>query len=396
MFKLLKKKLKKIYLSQYRKYWLCTMLKIAHPVLNALSQRKLKTTMPMDFHSERAVLFAPLAAFGRLMCGMAPWFELEKLSGKEEALRRKYLALAYKALDAATDPQSPDYMIFSDTEIGHEPLVNTAHLCHALLRAPNRLIYQLDSRIKENLVNALKIAREIEPYNNNWVLFGAMVETGLYLLGQEYSFERINDYVRRVLDWYKGDGIYGDGKDFHFDYYNSFVIHPMLFDIVKCFPDKFADVKNVVQARSSRYAAILERIIAADGSYPLVGRSITYRFGAFQLLAQASLQHFLPDDLHPAQVRCALTAVIKHFTLRATPPHQIFDKNGWLRPGVYGYQPDLAEDYINIGSLYLCSAIFLPLGLSPKDPFWSTRNRKFTSQKIVAGENVKADKAIRR
>jgi hypothetical protein len=30
--------------------------------------------------------------------------------------------------------------------------------------------------------------------------------------------------------WYKGDGFYGDGPDFHWDYYNSFVIQPMLLE----------------------------------------------------------------------------------------------------------------------------------------------------------------------
>ena len=41
------------------------------------------------------------------------------------------------------------------------------------------------------------------------------------------------DYALRQHDqWYKGDGIYGDGPQFHWDYYNSFVIHPMLLDVL--------------------------------------------------------------------------------------------------------------------------------------------------------------------
>ena len=32
--------------------------------------------------------------------------------------------------------------------------------------------------------------------------------------------------------WYKGDGVYGDGPPFHWDYYNSFVIQPMLLNIL--------------------------------------------------------------------------------------------------------------------------------------------------------------------
>ncbi|MNW07709.1 hypothetical protein D3C71_2043720 [compost metagenome] len=70
------------------------------------------------------------------------------------------------------------------------------------------------------------------------------------------------------------------------------------------------------------------------------------------------------------------------------------DEQGWLRPGVYGYQPDLAESYINTGSLYLCASVFLPLGLLPSDPFWAEDDMKWTSARIAAGENVMRDQAI--
>jgi hypothetical protein len=134
----------------------------------------------------------------------------------------------------------------------------------------------------------------------------------------------------------------------------------------------------------------LERFIAPDGTYPAIGRSLTYRFGAFQLLSQVALQQFLDEQLQPSQVRCALTAVIQR--IMEAPGN--FDENGWLRPGLYVYQPGLAEGYINTGSLYLCAAVFLPLGLSPENEFWSAPNAKWTAQKIVSGEDIEADHAI--
>lgn len=62
--------------------------------------------------------------------------------------------------------------------------------------------------------------------------------------------------------------------------------------------------------------------------------------------------------------------------------------------GVYGYQPELAESYINTGSLYLCASVFLPLGLLPSDPFWSGEEMKWTTLKITAGEDVMRDHAL--
>ena len=42
------------------------------------------------------------------------------------------------------------------------------------------------------------------------------------------------------------------------------------------------------EPRAARYAAVLERMIAPDGSFPALGRSIVYRCGAFHALAQAA------------------------------------------------------------------------------------------------------------
>ena len=221
-----------------------------------------------------------------------------------------------------------------------------------------------------------------------------MVEAGLYVLGEkDYDKMRIA-YALRVFDgWYKGDGVYGDGEMFHWDYYNSFVIQPMYLDLAEMFVnlgEEFRELEKRVAVRAARYASVLERMIAPDGSYPILGRSICYRFGAFQMLSQAALEHRLEGSLKPAQVRCALTAVIR----RCMENQGMFDQNGWLQPGVCGCQPELAEGYINVGSLYLCSAVFLPLGLPVSDPFWADEDADWTSRKVWSGGHVQIDHAI--
>jgi hypothetical protein len=190
-----------------------------------------------------------------------------------------------------------------------------------------------------------------------------------------------------------GDGAYGDGDAFHWDYYNSFVIQPMYVDIVNLMRHEHPEIaaqRDTVKRRAGRYASVLERMIGPEGSYPVVGRSVCYRFGAFQMVAQAALEHMLEPHLTPASVRCALTAVIE----RVMKAPDIFDAQGFLRPGVYGYQPELAEPYINIGSLYLCSAVFLPLGLTPDDPFWAGPDEDWTGKKVWSGAHITIDHAI--
>jgi hypothetical protein len=94
----------------------------------------------------------------------------------------------------------------------------------------------------------------------------------------------------------------------------------------------------------------------------------------------------LPKQLSPAQVRCALTAVIKK-TLESPTTY----KNGWLTIGLYGDQPNLGDFYNNQGSPYIASNIFLPLGLPEADPFWASPAEKWSAQKIWSGENFEND-----
>jgi hypothetical protein len=132
-------------------------------------------------------------------------------------------------------------------------------------------------------------------------------------------------------------------------------------------------------------------MISPEGTYPVTGRSIVYRFGSFHALADAALLHILPASVSPAQVRCGLTAVIRH---QLSQP-RTFDPDGWLRIGYTGSQIRMSEDYINTGSLYLCTAALLPLGLPADDPFWAAPARDWTAKKAWNGEDVGADHAIR-
>jgi len=367
-----------------RGYWLAVAQRIATPVLISLSRRELKNRMPVEASNPAdRVKYAHLEAFGRLLAGIAPWLATRELDRSEIRLQQDFLHLAQVSLDAATDPSSPDFMNFHD---GGQPLVDTAFLAQGILRAPSALWEALDARIRGQVIEALKSSRAIAtPTSNNWVMFAAMVEAVLQTMGEKTIEERLEGCVRRMLSWYRGDGVYGDGEFFHFDYYNSFVIHPMLLDVLSVLKRKDSQFEALYATelqRARRYAEIQERLIAPDGTFPLVGRSITYRFGALQALAQVALLGQLPENVKPAQVRGAMTSVIR----RLSEAPGTFDDGGWLRIGFCGHQPSLAEDYISTGSLYLCAVALLPLGLPPTDPFWSSPATRWTSQRIWMGD----------
>lgn len=373
-----------------RNIWLGHLLDIVTPVLEHLSAGTLHEAIPAGFHSDRKQ-YILLEAFGRSICGIAPWLELDGLEGEERLLQEKYRKMARECMDRATDPGSGDYMNFCGEG---QPLVDAAFLAHGILRAPRQLFFELDERVKKNVTQALRASRRTVPCVTNWLLFSAMVEAALYRMGEEdYDLVRVDYAVNMFRNWYLGDGTYGDGPEFHWDYYNSFVIQPMLVDILRTLKEERREYKELLpeaERRAARYALILERMIAPDGTYPVIGRSVTYRFGVFQMLAQAALEELLPEGVSAGQVRSALHGVIE----KVMENKEIFDKEGWLQPGVYGAQPDLAEGYISVGSLYLCSTVFLPLGLLPSHKFWTEADADWTSRKIWRGENLSCDHAI--
>jgi hypothetical protein len=379
---------------QLRTAWLTLLQQLAYPVLGAAADGKLKATMPVETcgtatKDDRAK-YTHLEALGRLLCGIAPWLESHAGGDDEQRLRRQLRELARKAVANAVDPASPDCLNFNQ---GAQPVVDAAFLAEAMLRAPRELVQLLDAPTQTRLADALASSRVIKPGFNNWLLFSATVECGLHLLGRPADRMRIDYAVRQHEQWYRGDGVYGDGPEVHVDYYNSFVIHPMLVDVLAFAPEQggeWGPFREKVEKRATRHAAVLERSISPEGAIPVVGRSLAYRCGTMHALAQAALRNKLPADVSAAQVRGALSAVI----FRTLGAARTFDDAGFLRVGFAGHQPSIGEGYISTGSLYLCSTALLPLGLPPDDPFWRDPPAAWTSVKAYAGDDLPADHAL--
>lgn len=377
-----------------REFWVETMDKICSPVLENLSSGTLRANMPVEINNknpESLKAFAHLEAFGRTLTGIAPWLELGPDQTKEGRLREKYIRMTLTALKNCVDPQSPDCLNFCD---GRQPLVDAAFLAHGLLRSRTQIWEKLDAQTQERLVAAFRSSRVITPHENNWLLFSAMVECAIKEFAGEWEYERIDNALAKHEQWYKGDGWYGDGANFHFDYYNSFVIQPMMTQVLevvsKYMPEK-SEALKAQQRRYTRYAEQQERLISPEGTFPAVGRSLAYRFGAFYALSDVAYRQMLPSKVSPPQVRSGLTAVIRRqIALPGT-----FDRNGWLCVGFAGHQPSIGERYINTGSLYLCSAVFIALGLPADSPFWTSPAQPWTQKKVWEGTDVPCDKALK-
>lgn len=378
-----------------RAYWASLMVRIAEPVLLHLSKGQLKKEMPLEVapaYSKPVEKVTYLEAFGRTMAGIAPWLELGADQTAEGKIRDRLIRLAQEATAQAVNPSGPDYMNFTGKYDG-QPLVDGAFLAHGFIRAPKQLWEPLPDQVKQQVIAAFRSLRSIKPGYNNWLLFAAMIETALLMFGEDWDAMRVDFAIKKHQEWYKGDGIYGDGPDFHFDYYNGFVIQPMLVDILKLLVAKGKAPRSEYDqalVRMQRYGVIQERLISPEGTFPVVGRSMAYRNAGFQPLVQLALYDQLPAGITPAQVRCALTAVKQ----RIFEAPGTFDQKGWMQLGFCGHQPEIADVYTSTGSSYLCTVGFLALGLPPEHTFWTSAPEEWTAQKAWKGKPVLKDHAL--
>ncbi|MBV4359914.1 DUF2264 domain-containing protein [Pinibacter aurantiacus] len=377
--------------QQDREYWSNLLYKMASPVILNLANNTLRKNMPVevppgakpDFYKK----VTHLEAVGRTMAGVAPWLALPDDDTREGKMRKELRLALLKGIVNAVDPASPDYLNFRTES---QPIVDAAYMAQAFLRAPKALWEPLDSLTKKRVAEEFKALRTRTGAYNNWLLFAGINEVFLMTIGEQADPVRIQYAQNKIKEWYVGDGWYSDGPGFSMDYYNSYVIHPMLVDFFKVLSARNrvkTEEYDLALKRMIRYSEFSERFISPEGTYPAFGRSSTYRTAAFQALGQVALMEKLPEYIQPAQVRCGITAVMH----RMYDQCNNFDSNGWLVLGFCGSQPMIADSYTSTGSLYMATLGFLPLGLPADNKFWTDPAADWTSKKAWSSQPFKKD-----
>ncbi len=380
--------------AQDRALWVNYLWKISYPVIHNLAQNTLCKNMPVESKDGERKPFDEmtyLEALGRTLAGVAPWLSLPDDDTEEGKLRKQLREETLQALKNAVDPKSPDFINFTKHA---QPIVDAAYLVHAFLRAPKALWEPLDKTTKQRYIASFKVLRNRTGAYNNWLIFTGLTEAFLLQQGEEAEPFRLKVAKNKFEEWYVGDGWYKDGPLFSMDYYNAYVMHPMFVAMLEILVQhKLVEPEDLELAkkRMIRHSEYCERIIGPDGTYPAFGRSVTYRTAAFQSLADVALREELPEEITPAQVRCALTAVHRNMY----DGNQNFDKDGWLVLGYNGHQPEIADYYTSTGSLYMATLSFLPLGLPADNAFWTDAPAKWTSKKAWEGEHFKKDYKVK-
>lgn len=385
---------KKPQMQSDRQYWCSLAYRIAQPVLENMAKGELQKNMQTEFspsfdNRNRKVLY--MECFGRLMAGIAPWLAFPDDDTAEGLQRKQLREWALQAYKNAVDTNNPDYLCWG---IGGQNLVDAAYIAESFLRAYDTLWMPLDNQTKQRYLTEFRKLRKIDPPYTNWLLFSSTIESFMAKAKGEYDQYRVNSACRKMEEWYVGDGWYADGPSFSFDYYSSYVFHPMYLETLQAMIDAKANTRldyqkyyNRALKRCQKYAIVLERFISPDGTFPVFGRSIPYRLAAMQPLALMAWYQTLPKELTNGQVRAALTKVMH----RMFDSQQNFNEGGFLTIGFCGNQPNIADWYTNNGSLYMTTLAFMPLGLPANHPFWTDAAQPWTQVKAWNGEAFPKD-----
>lgn len=377
-----------------RDYWTSLAYSMAAPVLSNMAEGTLQKNMLVEVSPNwdgRDIKVTYMEAFGRLMAGIAPWLSLPDDDTAESARRKQLRQWALASYRNAVDPDSPDCLLWSGQG---QALVDAAYVAESFLRAYDALWVPLDDITKQRYIDAFKGLRKVDPPYTNWLLFSSTIESFLAKAGADCDEYRVNSTIRKVEEWYTGDGWYADGPAFAFDYYSSYVFHPMYLETLQAMIDSgrytrihYGKHYDRALKRAQKFSIVLERLISPEGTFPVFGRSIPYRMAAMQPLALMAWYGRLPDGLTDGQVRAALTAVMH----RMFDGKENFNEKGFLTIGFTGRQPNVADWYTNNGSLYMTSLAFLPLGLPATHTFWTDAPLAWTSQKAWGAQPFPKD-----
>ncbi|OME57502.1 hypothetical protein BSK59_09630 [Paenibacillus odorifer] len=296
---------------------------------------------------------AEMEGFSRVLWGLVPLL----MGGGESGLWDTVL----DGIRHGTDPAHEEYWgVVQDYD---QRLVEMAVFGFALAAIPEQIWSPLTQKEQEQLYSWLNQINSHPCYDCNWLFFNVLVNVGFRRVGCPYDAEQLENNLKRMDDFYLGDGWYSDGINGHSDYYVPFAIHYYALLYAKLMEQEDPERSQVFKERARLFATEFLGWFAPDGSALPYGRSLSYRF------AQSAFW----GALVYAGVEVFPVGVVKGLVLRNLRwwfSQPIFDAGGVLTIG-YTY-PNLvmAENYNAPGSPYWALKTFLPLALSAEHPFW--------------------------
>lgn len=267
---------------------------------------------------------------------------------------------------AGTDPSSPERWV-TPKEHG-QAKVEAASIALILDLTRPWLWDKLDAGVQERVVEYLaQVVGDHEYPKTNWVWFRIVVEQLLASVGGPWSLEDMESDLAVHESFVRDDGWYCDGDERNYDHYCGWALHlyPILWSRMSGADGLAASRLPAYDARLDRFLLDAIRLVGADGSPLIQGRSLVYRFAAaapFWIGAYAG-----SSALEPGRLRRAASGIVKHFADRGAP-----DEDGLLTLGWHHEWRRMAQRYSGPGSPYWSAKGMLGLALPADHPVWTS------------------------
>lgn len=279
-----------------------------------------------------------------------------------------------QGLDAGTDPGSSSRWVRLTEH--SQAKVEAAAISLMLDMTRPWLWDQLDRRVQRNIISYLAPAVGDDTYPQiNWVWFRLVVQSFLRSVDGPHSESEIRQDLATHDSFPRRNGWIADGQTRAYDHYAGWALHlfPILWARMDGVEDLVRERGEADRERLGRYLVDAVRLVGADGSPLMQGRSLTYRFAAAAPFWAGLLAGV--DSVEPGMLRRAACRIIQHFADHGVPGDEGVLTTGWHHAWAQMLQP-----YSGPGSPYWASLGLLGLSLPEDHAAWSSPEHPLPSE----------------
>ncbi len=350
-----------------RTHWLEAFYQLVKGIIDNASPNCARQLIPGQ-RSHHGLLADELEGFTRSFIMVGPWLSSSERGYFKYRGERVDVADFYKkGILAGTDPSNPEY--WGDIKDYAQHLVEMASLAWSLYLSRHHIWDTFSEGEKKQVANYLYSCTKVKYHRNNWLLFNVVTNAVLKKLGMPYSQEQIDENIGICDSMYIGNGWYRDGNVNRIDYYNAWAFHYYYLIWVLLDGDSKPDVAELHRERVRKFFNSFIRFIGADGSVPVFGRSMIYRFGYLAPFALALKMGAL--DASPGLVKTVFNSTFKFFFSKEILTDDNFLSMGFIHPC-----EQMLEHYSCGGSPYWAVKAFNILLLPEGDSFWETEEEE--------------------
>lgn len=329
--------------------------------------RQVEKSLPQD-EQVRASFYA-MEGWTRTRPLVASWLmgaghDVMRIGDRDVDLRREFI----EGFLSVSDPGSPDYISGRFGRNQWIPEVSIA--AYGLWLAREKVWNPLSPAEKGQIAAWLRssVDPKFKIPDNNWHLFQVLTGHILGDLGCDYDRQLCLDRYARAEEFYLDEGWYLDGTEekhgFAVEQYNPWMFHFYLPALVQISTGLEPRHREDIIQRLRAFIAAYQDFFAANGGFPMWGRSWFYKPGILIPFVLAEMLECSP--LSPGQSRRLVSGYMNYLI-----ENNYFDQDMLPIMGYLTENHGLIDYYSVKGSAYWGSSAFVCLLMPEDHPFWS-------------------------